>query len=77
MKHIQNTAMPHERHIYAKAYDMAKATRCTYTQSDHALPHWNFLLRCCAECPYINLPDQDKNNNMKKKHPHLGFTFIT
>ena len=25
----KNTVMPHGRHIYAKAYDMAKATICT------------------------------------------------
>ena len=34
---------------------------CTYPQSDHALPHWKCELRCCAECPYINLSDQEKN----------------
>ena len=28
--------MPHVSHIYAKAYDMAKATLCEYPQSDHA-----------------------------------------
>ena len=25
----KNTVMPHGRHIYAKAYEMAKATMCT------------------------------------------------
>ena len=50
--------MPHGRHIYAKASDMANATIFTYPKSDHALPHWKCVLRCCAECPYINLPDQ-------------------
>ena len=35
----KNTVMPHGRHIYAKSYDMAKATMCAYSQSDHALPH--------------------------------------
>ena len=50
--------MPQRRHIYAKAYDMEKATVCAYTQSDHAIPHWKYLFRCCYECPYINLPEQ-------------------
>ena len=31
----KNTVMPHERHIYAKAYDMEKATICAYSQSDN------------------------------------------
>ena len=53
--------MPHGRHMYAKASDMEKATMCTYPQSDHALPHWKFLLWCCSEFSYINLPEQEKN----------------
>ena len=69
--------MPHGRHIYAKASDMAKSTMCTYPQSDYALPHWKFLLRCCDDCPRINFPEQETDKNMKKKHPQLGFTFIT
>ena len=28
----KNKVMPHGCHIYAKAYDMAKATMCAYTQ---------------------------------------------
>ena len=54
--------MPHERHVYAKASDMEKATICTYPQSAHALTHWKFLLWCCVEFPYINLPDQETDN---------------
>ena len=51
--------MPHGRHIYAKAYDMARATMCEYSQSYHALPHWKCVFRCCAKCLGINLPDQE------------------
>ena len=47
---------------------------CTYTQSEHALPHWKYVLRCCTECPCIYLPDHEKK---KRQHPQLGFTFIT
>ena len=43
----KNTVVPHGRHIYATASDMEKATMCKYPQSDHALPHWKFVLRCC------------------------------
>ena len=49
----------------------------TYPQSNHALPHWKCVFQCCADCPCINLPDQETNKNMKKQHPQLGFTFIT
>ena len=37
----KNTFMPHGRHNYAKSDDMAKATVCAYSQSDHVLPHLN------------------------------------
>ena len=68
--------MPHGSHIHAKSYDMANATMCTYPHSDHALHQWRFVLRCCADCPCINIPDQETTKNMKKQHPQLGFTFI-
>ena len=67
----------HGRHIYAKASDMAKATMCTYPQSDNALTHRKYVLRCCAECPYIIIPDQEKKQNTEKQQNQLGFTFIT
>ena len=73
----KGTVMPHGRHIYAKASDMAKDTMCKYPQSDHTLPHWKCVLRCCAECPCIDITDQEIDKNMKKQHPQLGFTFIT
>ena len=41
----ENTVMPHGLHSYDKTYDMAKAKICTYTQSDHVLPHWKCVLR--------------------------------
>ena len=53
--------MPRVRHFYAKAYDMAKATMCAYSQSYHALPHCKCVFWCCAKCPSINLPDQEIN----------------
>ena len=40
----KNTVMPHGHHIYAKSYDTEKATMCEYSQSDHALPHWKYVL---------------------------------
>ena len=52
--------MPHGRHIYAKAFDIENATMYTYNQSDHVLPHWKCVLRCCAECQHINITDHNK-----------------
>ena len=68
--------MPHGRHIYAKASDIYNATLCAYPNYDHALPHQKFVLRCCADCPCINLPDQETDKNKKKQHPQLGLIFI-
>ena len=56
----KNTVMPHGNHIYAKAYDMEKATMCVYPQSEHVLPQWKCVLRCCAKFPSINIPDKEK-----------------
>ena len=47
----KNIFMPHGRHISTKSYDMVKAAICAYSQSDHALPRWKCVLRCCAKCP--------------------------
>ena len=56
---------------------MANATMCAYPQSEHSLPHWKCVLRCCNDCPCINIPDQEISKKMTKLHPQLGFTFIT
>ena len=40
----KNTVMPHGRHIYAKASDMANAKMCTYPHYDNALSHWKYSL---------------------------------
>ena len=69
--------MPYGRHIYSKSSDIANATMSTYPQSNHALPHWKLVLRCCADCPCINIHDQETDKKRKKQHPKLGFTFIT
>ena len=65
--------MPHERRIYAKASDTAKATMCTYPQTDYALPHQKFVLWCCAKCPCINLPDQETEKKYEETTPLIRF----
>ena len=69
----KNTVMPHGRHIYAKTSDMAKATICAYPQSDHALPQCKCLLRCCADCPCINISYQETDNQNSDTTPSIIF----
>ena len=54
--------MPHGRHICARAYDTAKETMYAYSQSDHTLPHWKCVLRCCAKFTCVNPPDQETDD---------------
>ena len=61
--------MPHGSHIYAKVSGMAQAKICAYPQSDHALPHWTFLLWCFSDCPYINIPGQETDNQNSDTTP--------
>ena len=65
--------MPHGRHIYAKSYDMSKATICAYSQSDHELLHWKCVLRCCAKCSSINITDKDTDDNNPNPSPSIRF----
>ena len=65
--------MPHGNHIYSKASGMAQATMCTYPQSDHSLPHWKFILSCCAGCPCINLSYQEIDNHNSYTTPSIRF----
>ena len=52
---------------------MEKATMCTYPQSDHALPHFKCVLPCCVECPCINIPDQETDNQYSETTPSIRF----
>ena len=69
----KNIVMTHGRHIYAKSYDMAKATVCANSKSDHALPHWKCILRCCAQFPSINIPDQETDGKNTNTSPSISF----
>ena len=65
--------MPHGCHIYAKASDIENATMCAYPQSDNALPHWKFVLQCCAYCPCTNIPDQEITKKHDETTPSIRF----
>ena len=69
----KNTVMLHGRYIYVKASDMENATMCKYPKSDHALPHQTCVLRWCAECPCINLPEQETNKIHEETTPSIRF----
>ena len=65
--------MPHGRHMYDKASDMAKATMCTYPKFDNALPQWKCVFQCCTNCPCINLPDQETYKKYEETTPSIQF----
>ena len=65
--------MPNGSHIYAKSYDMANATMCVYPQSDNLLPHWKCVLRCCAKCPCVDIPDQETDDRYSENSPSIRF----
>ena len=65
--------MPYGRHIYVKAYDMSKATMCAYSQSDHASLRWKCVLRCCTQCPSINIPYQETDDKLPNPSPSIRF----
>ena len=65
--------MPHGSHIYTNKYYMAKATMCANSQYDHALRHWKCVLRCCAQCPSVNIPDQETYDKHPNPSPSIFF----
>ena len=65
--------MPNGQHISSKAYDMAKAKMCAYSQSDHTLPQYKCVLRCCAKCPSINLSEQETDYQYPDTSPSFCF----
>ena len=65
--------MSHGLHIYAKVYDMEKAKMCAYHQSYHALPHWKCVLLFCANFLYINVNDQETDNQYSDTTPSMRF----
>ena len=69
----KRTVIPHGRHIYAKESHMAQATMCAYNQSYHTLPHWKCVLRCCADCPCINITEQETGNKYSGKTSSIRF----
>ena len=36
---------------------------CAYPTSKYALPHWKCVLSCCAQCPRVDLPTTESDDN--------------
>ena len=65
--------MPHGRHIYAKASDIAKAKMCAYPQSYHALPQCKCVMWCFAKFPSVNISDQEIDYQYSNTIPSICF----
>ena len=46
---------------------------CAYPWYDNALTHCKCVLRYCADCPCINLPYQDTDNQYSDTTPSIRF----
>ena len=46
---------------------------CAYSQSDHVLPHCKCVMRCCAKCPSINIPDQKTDDQYPDTRDSIRF----
>ena len=69
----KSPVMPHGHYIQAKAYVISKSIMCANSQSDHALPHWKCVLQCCAQCPSINIPNQETDDKHPNPSPSIRF----
>ena len=65
--------MTHGHHIYSKALYMAMAKMSAYTQPQHSFPHWKYELRCCANCPCIDIPYQESKRHHSSTSPSIHF----
>ena len=39
----------------------------------HALPNWKCIFRCCADCPCINITDQETTKTYEETTPSIRF----
>ena len=60
----KNSVIPHGKHMFQTASDMAMTKICAYTSSSYSLPHWKCVLYCCAKYPwtYLTIPELDQHN---------------
>ena len=46
---------------------------CAFSQSDHALPHWKCVWRCCAKFTSINIINQETYDQYPDNSPSIFF----
>ena len=61
----KHSVIPHVKHVFKTASDIAMATMCAYPSFKNSLPHWKFVMRCCAKCSCIDVtsPESDQNKS--------------
>ena len=75
-KAYKNTVMPHERHIYAKTYDIAKARMCANSHADHTLPNWKCVLQFFPNVPALLFLTSKQIISIPTPVLQFVFTFI-
>ena len=65
--------MSHGCHIYDTSADMVMTKMYAYPPSQHALPRWKCVLHCCANFPYIDIPDQESDRHHSKTSTSIRF----
>ena len=69
----KNSVMPHRKNMFKTAYDIAMATMCAYPPSKYSLPHSKYVLRCCEQCPCIDLPSPESDQYSADVSPKIRF----
>ena len=54
-----NSVSPHGKHMFQTSYDMTMETMWAYPSSKSSFPYWKCVLRCCTQCPRIDLPSPE------------------
>ena len=60
-----NSVIPHGKHMFKTASNMDIATMCAYPSSKYTLPNCKCVLRCCSQCPHIDLPSPESYQNIQ------------
>ena len=69
----KNSVILNGWHIYQTASDMAMEKMWAYPPSQHALPHWSCMLRCCVNFPPINIPRKKLYKHHSNTCPKTSF----
>ena len=62
--------------IFTPKHMIWKRKIYVYPQSDHALTHWKCVMKYCAKCLSVNLPDQETDDQYSDTSPEIRFHHI-